>query len=177
MKHLTRGSRITLGNGCNLRSLALRVYTFSVLPRYFGQASTSAANQSGVLGNGEASVERPVGKLPRRRSITTQSVRAHVFERVGHDGFQNSGSSHQRNLIVAFSQGSPAIGIGLLEYRPKFGIVNEFEPARWRRGGRSGRNRLIVRPCKRSDSLSQNAEQLLSEFGRSCACDGTAIRG
>src|SRR5579872_1764932 len=174
MKHLPCGSCIAPGNSWAHR-LTVRVH--AVLARNRRQSGTSAANQPSLLRDGEASVERPVGKLFRRCSPTTQAIRAQVFECIGHDCFKNSASSHQRNLIVAFRQGAPAVGIGLFEYGTKFGIVNEFEPARGGRVGRSGRNRLIVRFGERSDGLSQNNKQLLSELGRRGTFHSTPIRG
>src|SRR5579863_10706123 len=117
MKHLTCGSRVTFRNGSIPRNLTFRVH--AVLPSDRWKAGTSAANQSGLLGNGEAGVERPIGKLSRRRAIISQNLRALVFERIGHDRLEDSASGHQRNPIIACGQRNAAAGIDLLKYGPK----------------------------------------------------------
>src|SRR5580658_472366 len=62
MKYLPGLSRIALGNHW-LRAAPRVVLVISIRPSDCWQAGASAANQSGLLGDGEPRIKRPIGNL------------------------------------------------------------------------------------------------------------------
>ena len=83
-----------------------------------------------ALGDGEPRFERPIGNLSRGRVRGSQRTQPLVFQRVGHDGLQDSAGSAQRQVILLLLQGAAAIGVGLFDNGAEFDVVNEIEPVR-----------------------------------------------
>jgi len=56
-----------------------------------------------------------------------------VFQRVGHNGLQDSARSAQRQVIVLLFEGALAFGVSLFDNGPKLEVVNEIKAVRsWR---------------------------------------------
>jgi hypothetical protein len=133
VKHLPCLPRIAFRNG-RLRSvLSVNIGVISIRPRDGRQPRAPAANKPSALRNGEPRLERPIGNHPRGRTRGSQRNRPFVFQRVGHNGFQDSAGSAQRQVIVLLLEGASAVDVGLLENRPELRVVNEFKSAGRRR--------------------------------------------
>jgi len=129
VKHLPCLPRIAFRNG-RLRSvLSVNIGVISIRPRDGRQPCASSANESGLLSDREPRLERPIPNLSRRRAGASQRNRPFVFQRVGHNGFQDSAGSAQRQVIVLLLEGASAVDVGLLENRPELRVVNEFKSA------------------------------------------------
>ena len=100
-----------------------------------------------------------------------------MFEGIGHDGFQDSARSAQRNVIVRLLQCALTIKVSLLEDRAQFGVVHEIEPVRRRFfGGRRGVGDAGVfagvQAGERGNRLLEDSEQSLDNLGRRRSFDG-----
>ena len=88
MKHLPGQSRVALGHW-DIRP-PLMFLVISIGPGGRRQPSAPTAYESGFFRHGEPRLERPIGDSSGRRACVTQYRQTLVFERVGHDGFQDS---------------------------------------------------------------------------------------
>jgi len=119
MKHLPGLSRLALRNRRRRAALAVGIAVISIRPRDGRQPGAPAANETRPLGDGEPRLERPIGNLPCGRARGRQRARSLVFQRVGHDGFQDSARSAQRQVIVLLLERAPTIGVRLLDNGPE----------------------------------------------------------
>ncbi len=161
MKHLPGQARVALGNRRLRAALTLGIREISIAPRFCRQAGAPAANESGPLCDGEPRFKRPIGDLPGEWARGSQRIQPLVFQRVSYDGLQDSARRAQRQVIVPLLESAPAIGVGLLDNGPEFGVVNEIEPARRRRFRRCRNGFAFVHSGERGNGLLEDVEQSL----------------
>ena len=165
MKYLPGQARIAFGNRRLRAALTVGMGEISIRPGDCRQPGAPAANESRPLCDGEPRFKRPIGNLPGECARGSQRIQPLVFQRVGYDGLQDSARSPQRQVIVPLLEGTPTIGVGLLDNGPELGVVNEIEPAR-RRCFRRFRNGLaIVHSGERGNGLLEDVEQSLDDLG------------
>src|SRR4029077_18122347 len=142
MKHLRGAPGILLGNG--YLWLAVGVSDLSIPSRDFRQPGATAANELRFLCESQAVVERPIGNLSRRHSCGGQRIGPSVFQRVGHNGFEDPAGMDQRHAEAASLECVPAIGVSLLDNGSELDVMNEVEAVRERRGHRRSRCALSI---------------------------------
>ena len=86
--------------------------------------------ETSLLRNREPLIKRPIGDLPCGRARGRQSARTFVFQRVGHDCFQNPAGGSHCQIVFALFQRAPAVGERLLDNLAKFSVVDKLEAAR-----------------------------------------------
>ena len=133
MEYLSSHSRIALGNRDVWTQVAAAHVLISIPPRDQRQPRASAVNESLPFGNCQACLERPIDNLALGCPGSTQRAEAPVFQRVRHDGLQDSAGSEQRRAIAEFFESAPAIRVRLLKHRSELRVVNEVKPMRGRR--------------------------------------------
>ena len=69
-----------------------------------------------------------------------------------------------------------AVAVCLLEHRPKFGIVDEVKPSRWRRMRRGGTDRRLVVLRERGCPLLKDPNESLDNLFLRCFLNGPAAR-
>ena len=134
---VTRASRsdtTTSGTGSPSAAAISRIR-----PRDGRQPGAAAANESRLFRGGQAGLERPRGYRPGSRFPGGNRTETVVLQRVGHDGLEDAARGEQRRAVLALFESTPALGIRLLDDRPKRGIVDETSKRRGRR--RIGRGR------------------------------------
>src|SRR5580692_4571378 len=135
MKHLSRSSRIALGYGKLRPAIAIVLGRISIGPSHRRHSRASATNESCFLGDGNPRLKRPISNLSCGRSRAYEGAQSLVFQRVGHDGFQDSARRLQRHVIIASLEGASAISVSLLDDRSEFEVMNEVEAVGRRRCG------------------------------------------
>ena len=118
MKHLNGLPRVALGRGDLHAIFTGGIGDVSIRPGDGWQPRAAATNNSHFLRDGEPRLERPIGNLSRGHAPFGQPVQTLVFQRVGHNGLEDSGGSHQSNFIIPDLQGIPAVNVSLLENGP-----------------------------------------------------------
>ena len=99
-----------------------------------------------------------------------------VFQRIGYDGLENPARSAQRQVVVPLLEGTPTVGVGLLDNGPELGVVNEIKPARRRRFRRRRNGLAIFHSGERGNGLLEDVEQSLDDLRRRRPFHGMAGR-